>query len=143
MRYKVLKTSNPQQLSMKHSFENLVKVEKRLRKECPWDKKQDFESVKGNILDEAKEVIEAIEKKDYENLKEELGDLLHNILFVSNIAEEKDLFKIQEVVEGITEKLVRRHPHIFSDKKASTPEEVLKIWEETKKEEKRKKLTSS
>lgn len=121
---------------MEESFENLVGIQKRLRKECPWDKKQDFDSLKHTVIEEAKEVVEAIDKKDYKNLKEELGDLLHNILFIASIAEEKDLFTIKEVIEGIEAKLVRRHPHIFGDEKASTPEEVVKIWKKIKEVEK-------
>lgn len=121
---------------MKERFEKLVKINKKLRKECPWDKEQDFDSLKSTLLNEANEVIEAIEKKDYENLKEELGDLLHNILFISNIAEEKGLFTMKDVIEDVEAKLIRRHPHIFGDAKAKTPEEVMKIWKKTKEAEK-------
>lgn len=121
---------------MKETFEGLVKVNKMLRKKCPWDKEQDFDSLKSTIVDEAKEVVEAIENKDYENLKEELGDLLHNILFITNVAEEKGLFDIKAVMQEIEAKLIRRHPHIFGDEKASTAEEVTKIWKKVKEAEK-------
>jgi len=122
---------------MKDSFEKLVDINKKLRKECPWDREQDIDSLKKTIIDETNEVIEAIEKKDYENLKEELGDLLHNILFISNIAEEKDLFTIKEVIESINDKLVRRHPHVFGDEKALTAEDSIRIWEKMKEAEKK------
>lgn len=121
---------------MKDSFEKLIMTQKRLRKECPWDKSQNFDSLKITIIDEAKEVVEAIEKKDYENLKEELGDLLHNIIFISNVAEEKNLFVIKDVLEGINTKLVRRHPHVFGNEKALTPEDSVRIWKKVKEAEK-------
>ncbi len=121
---------------MKEYFEELVNIQKRLRKECPWDKEQDFDSLKSTIISEADEVVEAIEKKDYENLKEELGDLLHNIIFISNVAEEKDLFMIKDVLEGIKAKLIRRHPHVFGEEKALTPEDSVRIWKKIKEAEK-------
>lgn len=122
---------------MKDSFEKLVEIQKRLRKECPWDKEQDFDSLKTTIISEADEVVEAIEKKDYENLKEELGDLLHNIIFIANVAEEKDLFKIKDVLEDIKAKLIRRHPHVFGEEKALTPEDSVRIWKNMKEAEKK------
>ncbi|MDP2908021.1 MAG: MazG nucleotide pyrophosphohydrolase domain-containing protein [Nanoarchaeota archaeon] len=121
---------------MKESFEELVNIQKRLRKECPWDKKQTFETIKNTLKEEVDEVIEAIEKKDHKNLKEELGDLMINLVFLVNIAEEKKLFTFKEVLQGTIEKLIRRHPHIFGEAKADTPEEVLKIWKEAKEAEK-------
>lgn len=121
---------------MKEKFEKLVNTHKKLRKDCPWDKEQDFDSLKKTVIEEANEVVEAIEKKDYDNLKEELGDLLHNILFIANIAEEKNLFAIKDVIEDIHSKLIRRHPHIFGNEKASTPEEAAKIWKKVKMAEK-------
>lgn len=121
---------------MKYSFGKLVEIQKKLRVECPWDKSQGFDSLKSTITDEAKEVVEAIEKKDYENLKEELGDLLHNILFISNVAEEKNLFTVKDVLEGIKDKLIRRHPHVFGHEKALTPEDSVKIWNKAKEAEK-------
>lgn len=121
---------------MKEKFEELVNINKKLRKECPWDRKQDFDTFRKTVIEEAKEVAEAIEKKDYENLKEELGDLLQNIVFISKIAEDKDLFTIKEVLQGIIEKLIRRHPHIFGSSKAETPDDVIKIWKKVKENEK-------
>ena len=121
---------------MKKTFGELVDINKELREKCPWDKEQDFESMKQAILDEAEEVVEAIEKKDYDNLREELGDLLHNILFITNIAEEKGLFSIKDVMKDINKKLIRRHPHVFGDEKAETPEDSMKIWKKVKEAEK-------
>lgn len=121
---------------MKEKFEELVKINKRLRKECPWDRKQDFDIFKETVVNEAKEVADAIEKGDYENLKEELGDLLQNIVFISCIAEDKNLFSLKEVLHDIIRKLIRRHPHIFGDAKAETPEDVIKLWKKVKKDEK-------
>lgn len=121
---------------MKETFESFVKINKKLRQECPWDKEQDFDSLKKTIVEEADEVVEAIEKKDYENLREELGDLLHNIIFISNIAEEKNLFSIKDVLEDIKVKLIRRHPHVFGDEKALTPEDSMRIWNKVKEAEK-------
>ncbi|MBL7100921.1 MAG: nucleotide pyrophosphohydrolase [Nanoarchaeota archaeon] len=121
---------------MKETFEELVKINKRLREECPWDRVQDFESLKSPLVDEAKEVVEAVEKEDYKNLEEELGDLLHNILFISNIAEEKGLFTMKDVLESIKAKLIRRHPHVFGDEKALTPEDSLRLWKKVKEAEK-------
>lgn len=121
---------------MNKSFEDLVKINKKLRKNCPWDREQNFDSLKQTIIDEAKEVVKAIENKDYKNLKEELGDLLHNILFISNVAEEKNLFTIKNVIEDIKAKLVRRHPHVFGNEKALTPEDSAMIWKKMKEVEK-------
>lgn len=117
-------------------FEEFVKIHKKLREKCPWDKRQDFDSLKGTITAEAEEVVEAIEKKDFENLKEELGDLLHNILFISSVAEEKNLFAIKDVIENNKVKLIRRHPHVFGDEKALTPEDSMRIWKKVKEAEK-------
>ena len=110
---------------MKESFEDLVKVMKKLRKECLWDKEQTFETLVPHTLEEAQEIAEAVEKKDWENLKEELGDVLYHILFYSEIAEEKELFDIKAVMEEAGKKLKRRHPHVFGDVKVSGVEEIL------------------
>lgn len=116
-------------------FENLLKIMYKLRKECPWDKKQTHDSLKANTLEEAYEVIEAIDNKDYESLKGELGDLLLHIVFHSVIAEERKTFTIDEVIEGISEKLIRRHPHIFDKAEVEGADEVAKNWETIKLEE--------
>jgi len=124
----------------KEKFDNLVKIMRKLRKECSWDKAQTFDSIKAATIEETYEVIEAIDKKDYEELKAELGDLLLHILFHSVIAEEKGLFSINEVIDSISEKLVRRHPHIFSDVKVENNKDIERNWEKIKMSEGRKSI---
>ncbi len=113
-------------------FEKLWEIMKILRKECPWDREQTHDSIKAATLEETHEVIEAIDLKDYEELKTELGDLLLHIVFHSAIAEENKTFSIGDVIDAITEKLIRRHPHVFGDVKVNGSKEVVKNWEEIK-----------
>lgn len=104
---------------------------------CEWDRAQDFESMKECLKNESQEVLDAIDNRDYENLKEELGDVLLQVVMNSEIASEKGLFDFNDVVQGICEKLIRRHPHVFGDeKRPSTPEESLKLWRKVKEMEK-------
>ncbi len=119
------------------SFYKLVDVMKKLRGKngCPWDKKQNHKSLKPYLIEEVYEVIDAIDREDYNDLKEELGDLLLQIVFHSQIAKENGIFTIDDVAEGIVEKLIRRHPHVFGDVKVKDSDEVLKNWEKIKKEE--------
>jgi len=121
---------------MKDAFEKLVDTNKHLRNNCPWDKKQTLGSLKHTVVEEAEEVVQAVNNHDPENLKEELGDLMHNIIFLTNIAEEQGMFDMKDVIEGIQEKLIRRHPHIFNGEKVSSAEEVMAIWEREKQKEK-------
>jgi tetrapyrrole methylase family protein/MazG family protein len=120
------------------NFKELVEIMERLRsrKGCPWDREQTFETIKTFLLEESYEVLEAINKKNYPELCEELGDLLFQILFISKIAEESHLFDINDVINSISEKMKRRHPHVFGKENADTPEQVLKRWEQIKKDEK-------
>jgi len=122
----------------KEGFEKLVDIMAKLRGEggCPWDKAQTHESLKPFLIEEAYEVIDAIDAENPEILKEELGDLLLQIVFHSRIAEEEGRFSINDVIEKVCDKMIRRHPHIFGEVKADTAEEVLKNWEDIKKEEK-------
>ncbi len=113
-------------------FQNLYEIMLRLRKECPWDKEQTHDSIKGATLEETYEVIEAIDLKDYNELKSELGDLLLHIVFHSVIGEENKNFNINDVIDSISEKLIRRHPHVFGDVKVKDNKEILKNWEEIK-----------
>ena len=124
---------------MKESFEELVKVIERLRKECDWDKEQTFESLVPYTLEESQEIAEAVEKKDWENLKEELGDVLYHVIFYSEVAKEQELFDIKDVLKEVKEKLVRRHPHVFGDVKVGSVEEIGENWKRIKEEEKREK----
>ena len=115
-----------------NKFNEFVKIVERLRKECPWDKEQTNDSIKSATIEEAYEVVEAIDDKDFIELKKELGDLLLHVVFHTVIAGESDHFNIDEVIDTIQEKLIRRHPHVFGDTKVSGTKEVLKNWEEIK-----------
>src|SRR4030065_2394743 len=116
-------------------FKEFVDIVKRLRKECPWDREQTNDSIKHATLEEAHEVIEAIDNNDDEELKKELGDLLLHVVFHSVIAEGDGKFTLNEVIESITEKMIRRHPHVFGDVKVTDSENVKKNWEEIKMQE--------
>ncbi len=124
-----------------YSFEELTDIIARLRGEggCPWDRKQTHESLIPCLRDEAEEVVQAIEKKDMENLCEELGDVLLQVLMHSQIAKENGSFTLANVIDGISRKMIRRHPHVFGDAKAATPEESLALWKQIKAEEKQEK----
>lgn len=124
-----------------HSFEELKEVVAELRSEhgCPWDREQTFESLKPYLLEESGEVLQAIDNHDMENLCEELGDVLYQVMIHSRIAEELGYFTIHDVVDGVCEKMIRRHPHVFGDAVAETPEESLALWQAIKKQEKAKK----
>jgi ATP diphosphatase len=113
------------------------------QKGCPWDLKQTFASIAPYTLEEAYEVADAAERGDMENLREELGDLLLQIVFFSQMASERENFNFDDVVEEIASKLIRRHPHIFADTKAQSAEEVKKIWDEIKTKEKTEKREDS
>ncbi len=118
-------------------FQKLLEIMVKLRsdKGCPWDRKQTRESLKPYIIEEAYELIEAIEENDPEKIKEELGDLLFQIVFQCQIAKENKEFEISDVIEKIIKKMVERHPHVFGDTKCKTPEEVIEQWEVIKKHE--------
>ncbi len=113
-------------------FKEFVQIVKRLRKECPWDKEQTNDSIKAATIEEAYEVVDAIDNKDYDELRKELGDLLLHVVFHTVIAEESNHFKIDDVIDSIQKKLIRRHPHVFGDKEVSGAEEVKTNWEEIK-----------
>jgi len=118
-------------------IQELLKIMEALRgdKGCPWDKEQTRESLKPYIIEEAYELFEAIEENDPENIKEELGDLLFQIVFQCQIAKERAEFDMSGVIEKIGEKMIARHPHVFGDTECRTPEEVTKQWEVLKKRE--------
>ncbi len=119
-------------------FCKLVDIVAHLRSEegCLWDREQTMKSMKENLIEEAEEVIEAVENEDMPELSEELGDLLLQVVFYAQIAREEDLFTIDDVNEQIVEKLIRRHPHVFADLEVNSTEEILANWEEIKKQEK-------
>ena len=123
--------------SIGNQFEELINLVKRLRGPdgCPWDKEQTSESLVSYMLEETYEVIETIDEKNWDGLKEELGDLILHIVFQAVIAKENKLFDISESLKNINEKLVRRHPHVF-DKKNVIPDNIISSWELQKHKEK-------
>jgi XTP/dITP diphosphohydrolase len=114
------------------SFEDLVELIAILRKECPWDKRQTHQSIKDNLIEEAYEAVEAIEEENFDELRKELGDLLLHVIFQSKMASETDTFTIDDVIYSISEKLIRRHPHVFGDTHAPGEKEVASNWEAIK-----------
>lgn len=119
-------------------FNELVDIVKRLRNDCPWDRIQTHLSLRRCLLEETYEVLEAIDSGNMQELKKELGDLLLQVVFHANIAEEKNEFTLKEVIESETKKLIDRHPHVFGDAKVSGSDEVKRNWEMLKKKEGRK-----
>ncbi len=118
-------------------MEELIKIAKILRSKngCPWDREQTLESLKPFLVEEAYEASEAIEKGEAEKIKEELGDLLFQIVMMSQIAKEENLFTIEDVIKGAKEKMIRRHPHVFSNEKVKDAKDVKKKWESIKRKE--------
>lgn len=121
-------------------FEDLVELIAILRKECPWDRKQTHQSIKDNLIEEAYEAVEAIDEEDFGELSKELGDLLLHIIFQSKMASETNQFTIDDVVYRISEKLIRRHPHVFENTKAENETEVAANWEAIKLNEGKKSI---
>jgi tetrapyrrole methylase family protein/MazG family protein len=121
-----------------NAINRLLDVMRRLRAPdgCPWDREQTIESLRGNLIEETYEVVDAMDSGDRTALCEELGDLLLQVVFQSQIADEEGVFNFDDVARGIADKLVRRHPHVFGDVQADTPDEVIKNWERIKKTEK-------
>ena len=123
-------------------FERTVSIMARLRAPggCPWDREQTFDSIKPYTLEETYEVLEAIDNRDWPELAGELGDLLLQVLFYSEMAQEQGSFSIDDVLDRLCTKLIDRHPHVFGDVKADTPSEVVRNWEALKAQEKKKRL---
>ena len=119
-------------------FDEFVATIAALRSEngCPWDRKQTHESLKECLVEETGEVLEAIDKKDDANLCEELGDVLLQVVMHAQIAAEEGRFTIEDVISGVNEKMIRRHPPVFGDIKVSSVEEGLDLWEQIKQQEK-------
>ena len=123
----------------KYTYEALLEIIKKLRSEegCAWDREQTHESLKAFLLEESCELIEAIDNKDTENMKEELGDVLLQVLMHAQIASEQELFRIEDVIDGLASKLVYRHPHVFGEgEKTEDASKILENWEKLKKKEK-------
>jgi MazG family protein len=120
------------------AFTELLNIMDRLRDPggCPWDREQTYATLRNYLLEECYEVVEALDAGDRAALREELGDLLFQIVFLSRLAKEEGAFTAEDVAVGIAEKMVRRHPHVFGEERADTSEEVLRNWEEIKRKEK-------
>ncbi len=129
-------------MSTGEKFERAVSIMARLRAPggCPWDREQTFDSIKPYTLEETYEVLEAIDNRDWDELKGELGDLLLQVLFYAEMAQEDGRFSIDDVLDRLSTKLVHRHPHVFGDVSAETSADVLRNWEALKAEEKKKRL---
>jgi XTP/dITP diphosphohydrolase len=121
-------------------FELLVTIIRRLRRECPWDRKQTHASLRSSLIEEAYEVAESVSARNTGALRSELGDLLMNIILHATIAEQKREFTLREVLDEITDKMIRRHPHVFGTTKARTTNDVLRRWEQIKLAEGRRSL---
>lgn len=123
----------------KKAFDDIVSLARRLRAPggCPWDREQTLESLRAYVLEEAYEVIQAIELGDTDGLIEELGDFLFQVVFISQIASEEGKFDVGDVTQRLHDKLVRRHPHVFGEKKARDAEEALRTWNAEKLKEKK------
>ena len=115
-----------------NEIDKLLDVMKEIRAKCPWDASQTHQSLKRFILEESYETLEAIDDNDFEHLKKELGDLLLQIVFHSEIASEQNLFSFNDVVRSISEKMINRHPHVFKSNNKISAEEVQKNWEKNK-----------
>ncbi len=123
-------------------FLRLVEIMDELREKCPWDREQTVETLRPMTIEETYELADAVTEKNWKGIKEELGDLLLHILFYSRIAKEQQQFTLGEVIQGISEKLITRHPHIYSDIKVDNEEDVKKNWEKIKIKEGKKSVLS-
>ena len=121
------------------AFKRVLEVMDELREKCPWDREQTFESLRNNTIEETYELTDAILDKDMENIKKELGDLLLHVVFYSKLGEEEGAFDIADVANSLCDKLIYRHPHVFGDIHANTPDEVAHNWEQLKLREKNRK----
>lgn len=121
-----------------YDFDDFVEIIAALRAPggCPWDIKQTHQSLKKCLIEESGEVIDAIDNNDDDNLCEELGDVLLQVVMHAQIAAEENRFDINDVIQCVSEKMIRRHPHVFGDVEVSSPEESLALWKEIKKQEK-------
>lgn len=117
---------------MSEALDRLAALVARLRRDCPWDREQSFDSLKTHLLEETHETLEALDGGDPGPLRDELGDLLFQIFFLARLAEERGWFGIDAVAEGITAKMTERHPHVFGDARADSAEDVKQAWERRK-----------
>lgn len=116
----------------------LLTLAKTLRgpKGCPWDKKQTLAKYPKRLIEESEEILEAINKKDWQNLEEEMGDVLFNLVMMAQIAEEEKLFSMQSIIDRCEQKIIDRHSWVFGEDEANTPEEALDLWKKNKAKEK-------
>src|SRR6188474_1581192 len=128
--------------NLSDSFSRLVSIMDDLREKCPWDKKQTVQTLRSMTIEETYELADAITDEDWKGIKEELGDLLLHIVFYSKIGAEQNRFTLEEVINGISEKLIARHPHIYSDVKVNDDEDVKRNWEKLKLKEGKKSILS-
>ena len=124
------------------SLDRLLQIMEELRAQCPWDQKQTIESLRPLTIEETYELCDAIIKKDWNGLKEELGDVLLHLVFYAKIASEQNQFNFNDVIEAVCNKLVYRHPHIYSNVKVSNEQEVKENWEKLKQKERKKSVLS-
>src|SRR5436309_7933880 len=125
-------------------FQLLVNLMARLRAPggCPWDREQTFDTIKPYLLEETYEVLDAIDARDWSELAGELGDLMLQAVFFSEMAAEQNLFSIEDALDAINQKLVRRHPHVFGEETARTGDDVRKIWSDVKEQDSREKTSA-
>ncbi len=124
------------------NISKLIKIMDDLREQCPWDRKQTIHTLRQQTIEETYELADAITEENWEAIKEELGDLLLHIVFYAKIGAEKNKFSLQEVIDGVCDKLIKRHPHIYGDVKVNDEEDVKKNWEQIKLSEGKKSVLS-
>lgn len=129
--------------SQRSSVEELRRIVARLRKECPWDRKQTVSSMRAGVIEEAYELAEAIRERDNAKIREEIGDHLFVALFLAQVMEDTDKATLAEIVEGISNKLIRRHPHVFGSARVKDADEVLHNWHRIKEKEKGESILSA
>lgn len=129
----IMKSDRKKQLE---AFERVLDVMETLREKCPWDRKQTFDSLRCNTIEETYELVDAIQQLDMPNIKKELGDVLLHIVFYALMAQEKDEFDIADVCNALCDKLIFRHPHVYGEVNADTPDAVIQNWEQIKLKEK-------
>ena len=127
------------------AFSRLLAIISRLRAPdgCPWDRKQTPASLKGYLAEESRELLEALESGDRDHIREEMGDLLFQILFLAQLYHEEGSFNMAEVIDGICSKMIRRHPHVFGDAKVNSEEDLRRQWLAIKAEEKKSRTLGS
>src|SRR5689334_13202910 len=124
------------------AFERLVQIMDELREKCPWDRKQTIQTLRQMTIEETYELADAITESDWNSIKEELGDILLHIVFYAKIGSEEKKFELEDVINGICEKLIARHPHIYGDVKADDADEVKRNWEKLKLKEGKRSVIS-